>query len=278
MKFDLNSHCYVDMLQKPSFRIFVIYHTILTDDYYNPTMLDCFTFVNVTTIDISVDVRYHTLKLDELPAFKPLGKWYAESEAMYNIYLNKELYNDVDYIGFIHHDMDASGVDVSTIDELMEQSDRDVLFFQPYTFREDYRQNILMDSNRPNTLRGKGHNCYEVIFEDYNRYYGTNHRTQDYNEEPIGLCAAYLMRVSLFNELMAYASTIIESRKLDTYDITHKYRIPGVLLERYYATWFLLRNIKSSALSLPHSFEATFAQMKFYQVIYNKVAKYLKYR
>jgi len=254
------------MLQEPSFRIFVIYHKTLTDDYYNPAMLDCFTFVNVTAIDISVDVRYHALKLDEFPSFSPLGKWYAESEAMYNIYRNKELYHDVDYIGFIHHDMDASNLDKSIVRELTVGKGNELIIFQPYTFKDDYSQRILMDNDRPNTLRGNGRNCYETIFADYNQQYGTHHRTADYSEHTLGLCSAFLLKTTLFEQLMAYVSPIIVSGKLDTYDVTHKYRIQGGLLERYYASWFMLKGIKHSVLPLPHTFVGTHEQMTFSQI------------
>ena len=142
------------MQKELSFRIFVIHHRKLNDAYYQASMLDHFTFVNVRESDVPVDARYKTLKLTEFPTFTPLGKWYTESEVMYNLYQNQELYADVDYVGFIQYDMDASGIDESTIRQLIETEQSDVIFFQPYTFREDYNQRVLMDPNQPNIRAG----------------------------------------------------------------------------------------------------------------------------
>ncbi len=228
-------------------------------------MLDYLTFINVSSNPIPVGGRYKTLRLTEFRNFIPLGKWYTESEVMYNLYHNQDLYDDVDYIGFIQYDMDSSGIDVQTIQELLQQEDRDLILFQPFTFRQDYSQKVLMDPERPNTLQGEGLNCYETIFADYNTYYKKNYQTQDFNEQVIGLCSAFLIRTGLFNEMMEFAVSIVESRKLDRFDTNHRYRIQGGLLERYYAAWLLLKKVHFSTISLPHSFNASHAQMSSYR-------------
>ena len=255
------------MQKELSFRIFVIHHRKLTDAYYQASMLDHFTFVNVNTADVPVDARYKTLKLTEFPTFTPLGKWYTESEVMYNLYQNQELYADVDYVGFIQYDMDASGIDESTIRQLIETEQSDVILFQPYTFREDYNQRVLMDPNQPNIRAGAGRNCYDAIFADYNAYYGEQHRTQEYTDQTIGLCSAFLMRTALFDRMMAFVNPIIESKKLDDFDTAHQYRIQGGFLERYYAVWMLLQKIKFSVLPLLHSFEGSHKQVPYYQQV-----------
>ena len=253
------------MQKELSFRIFVIHHRKLNDAYYQASMLDHFTFVNVNTADVPVDARYKTLKLTEFPNFTPLGKWYTESEVMYNLYQNQDLYADVDYVGFIQYDMDASGIDEPIIRNLLRTSNKDLIFFQPYTFRDDYNQRVLMDPEQPNTLRGEGLNCYETIFADYNAYYNEQHYPSDFSDRVIGLCSAFLMRPILFNQMMAFAASIVESKKLNPFDTNHRYRIQGGLMERYYAAWLLLKGIKFSILNLPHSFDGSHAQMPLYQ-------------
>lgn len=228
-------------------------------------MLEHFTFVNVNTADVPVDARYNTLKLTEFPHFTPLGKWYTESEVMYNLYQNQDLYTDVDYIGFIQYDMNASGLDEPTISQLIQAEGSELILFQPYTFGDDYKQRVLMDPEQPNTLWGAGRNCYETIFADYNAWYGEHHRTQDYSNQIIGLCSAFLMRKEQFNKMMAFASPIIENGKLNAFDTKHKYRIQGGLLERYYAAWIMLQRVKFSVLPLPHSFDGSHAQIPLYQ-------------
>ena len=270
------------MQKELSFRIFVIHHRKLNDAYYQASMLDHFTFVNVNTADVPVDARYKTLKLTEFPTFTPLGKWYTESEVMYNLYQNQDLYADVDYVGFIQYDMDASGIDESTIRQLIETEQSDVILFQPYTFREDYNQRVLMDPEQPNLRAGVGRNCYDAIFADYNAHYSEQHRTQDYTDHTIGLCSAFLMRTALFNRMMAFINSIIESKKLESFDTSHRYRIQGGLLERYYAVWMLLQKMKFSVLSLPHSFEGSYEQMDYYKrlrfLLSRKVRAILKMR
>jgi hypothetical protein len=264
------------MQKKASFRIFVVHHCQLNDDYYQASMLDYLTFINVSSNPILVNERYKTLRLTEFRNFKPLGKWYTESEVMYNLYYNQDLYSDVDYIGFIQYDMDSSGIDGQTIQKLLQEEDRDLILFQPFTFRQDYNQKILMDPERPNTLQGEGLNCYETIFADYNAYYKENHQTQNFNEQVIGLCSAFLMRTSLFNEMMEFAVSIVESGKLDRFDTNHQYRIQGGLLERYYAAWLLLKKKHFNTISLPHSFDGSHAQMSFYvrlRLVLYKTAK-----
>ncbi len=268
------------MQKKISFRIFVIHHCKLNDAYYQASMLEYLTFVNVSTDHVPVDKRYKTIKLTEFPRFFSLGKWYTESEVMFNLYQNQELYADVDYIGFIQYDMDTSSIDEQAIRNLLHIESNDLIIFQPFTFKEDYNQRILMDPEQPNTLQGVGLNCYETIFADYNAYYSKQYQTDDFSEQIIGLCSAFLMRTTLFNEMMKFSVSIIESKKLDSFDTKHQYRIQGGLLERYYAVWLLLKRVKFDTLPLPHSFDGSHAQMNYFDrfrlLLSRRVKKLLK--
>ena len=75
------------------------------------------------------------------------------------------------------------------------------------------------------------------------------------------------MRTALFDRMMAFTNSIVDSKKLDAFDTIHQYRIQGGLLERYYAVWMLLQKVKFSVLPLPHSFEGSHAQMSVYRQV-----------
>ena len=49
----------------------------------------------------------------------------------------------------------------------------------------------------------------------------------------INLCSAFLCKIEVFEELMPFYSYIIESGKLDKYDVDHNYRFQGGMMERY---------------------------------------------
>lgn len=256
-------------------KIFVIYHDSINDNFYDPSMIDHLTFVNVTNKNIAIDRQYTSIKLTEFDSFIPLGKWYAESEVIYNIYKNPYLYSDADYIGFIHHDMDASSIKENILKQLVNNGGNDYVIFQPYNFKAVYKQKILMDENQPNTFSGAGKNCFDSIFDDYNTFYNETYNTKDFFNSTIGLCSAFMVKKQVFNEMMVFIESIINSNKLENFDTNHNYRIQGGLLERYYALWLLLKNKKSDVFAIPHSFVETNAKMSYYQRMLNKLKETL---
>ena len=243
-------------------KIFVIYHDSVNDDFYDPSMIDYFTFINVTNRDIVIDQRYTNIKLSEFKSFIPLGKWYAESEVIYNVYKNPYLYSDTDYIGFIHHDMDISMINTVRLEQLISNGSNEFVIFQPYNFKAVYKQKILMDEKQPNVFSGVGKNCFDSIFDDYNNYYKTTCAARNFFNSTVGLCSAFIIKKQVFDEMMEFIDTIVISHKLENYDTNHKYRIQGGLLERYYASWLLLMNKNFSVYPIPHNFIETKAQIE----------------
>lgn len=237
-----------------TYKIFIIFHDTLNIQYYNASILKNLIFVNVRKDNKN---RYPDLKiinLHEFKEYKPIGKYYAESEVLYNIYKNIYLIENIDYIGFLHHDFDCSKL----TDEIIQKSiaDNKLISFETHLFKHDYKNRILMDPQKPNTLYGRGRNCYDTIFYDFNTIYNTNYSVSNFieSESEIILCSCFLTKAKIFVELMDFGSLIIESKKLDLYDTNHKYRIQGGLMERYYATWFLLKKIQFITIKIQHNF------------------------
>lgn len=239
----------------PRYRIFVVFHDTLKPEYYHESVLDHFVFVNVNPHNSHVYPGLKVVNLFDFEHFIPLGKWYTESEVIYNVFKHRHLYTNVDFVGFLQYDVDASPLRHDTLQQLLEQAQ--YVSFEPHWFNDDYAQRILMDPAQPNTLRGAGKNCYEGIFEDFNRHYHTAYVLPDWLDQRIGLCSCFLTKKQHFEELMAFVEEIIQSKKLDNFDTRHQYRIQGGLLERYYAVWFLLRQIPLTALRLEHDYAET---------------------
>jgi hypothetical protein len=221
-------------------KIFIVTHGPIIEDYYKNDLLfseEHYTFFNVSDIPIT-HKKFNVINKSEITNFIHLGKWYAEGEAIYNIYKNN-LYKEYDYIGFIHWDFELKsinhfiGVEISNlINKCIDQGEK-FISFETYSFSQDYAQKIMMDENFPNHVVGDGHNCYEEIIKDYNNFYNENVEIDFLMTKRINLCSAFLSDKSVFEILMPFYSWIIESKKLDKYNFDTKYRFQGGMLERY---------------------------------------------
>ena len=221
-------------------KIFIITHGPIIDDYYKNDPLfsnEHYQFFNVSDIPITHE-KFAVLNKSDISDFIHLGKWYAEAEAIYNIY-KCNLYQEYDYIGFIHWDFELRSENpfidsrvTETIEKIIEQKDK-FISFTTFDFWDDYSQLNMMDSNFPNQLVGEGKNCYETIVEDYNRHFETQITVDYLMTKRINLCSSFMCEISVFKELMNFYCFIIESKKLDEFDVYHAYRFQGGMLERY---------------------------------------------
>ena len=223
-----------------NWKIFIITHGPIIEDYYinDPLFSNIhYSFINVSNTPIS-SAKFDILNIKDIENFIHLGKWYAEAEAIYNVYKNN-LYNGYDYVGFIHWDYELLsenvyfGYRVTSIIEKLIANQEKFVSFSTYTFAEDYNQNIMMDLDFPNQLIGNGVNCWTEIISDYNEHFKANIDIDFLMTKRINLCSAFLCSIIVFNELMDFYSKIIETRKLENYDTNHEYRFQGGMLERY---------------------------------------------
>jgi hypothetical protein len=260
---------------KKNFKIFVVFHDELYLEFYNQKLLNHYVFINVNQNNKHIK-EYKTIGLNiinlfEIKNFIALGKWYTESEVIYNVYKNKYLYEDLDYVGFTQYDIDTTKLSYDLITQLINNNNH--INFQPIPFEDDFSQKILMDANKPNILRGKGKNVYESILEKYSSYYEVDLTVQALKNEKLNLCSSFMLKKELFDEMMDFVSIIIESKELDYFDTERKYRIQGGFLERFYAVWLGLKKTDNYCLPLIHYFEETKNQNKksIFVKILNKI-------
>lgn len=258
------------------YTVFVIFHDTLNLEYYNESILENFVFVNVRKDNKNVYPNLNVINLHEFKEFKALGSYYAESEVIYNVYKNMYLVDNVDYIGFLHHDIDCNPLTNDQVLNMVKYNE--LISFETHSFTKDYNRGILMDANKPNMLYGKGVNCYDTIFHDFNSFYNTNFSICDFNKKDnhIILCSCFILKKEIFLKLMEFSSQIIESKKLDIFDTKHKYRIQGGLMERYYAIWFLLKDVSFVSQRLIHNYYETNRQNTFITQVKRKLISIFK--
>lgn len=194
-----------------------------------------------------------------------LGKWWAESEGIYNIWRSKTFLS-YDFIGFIHYDYElklrkSSCKDdflsyqvTNLIDSKLEECNKDVCIgFESYNPKVDYNQKILADVNQPETLVGQGMNCYDYILADYNSFFHTNYTLNDfYDKKSVNLCSAFLMDTVHFDEMMHFWDSIVQSGKLMVFDTLHRHRLQGGLAERYFGVYMMFAYEYSHEIPLIH--------------------------
>jgi hypothetical protein len=228
------------MAKSMKWKIFIITHGPVIEDYYKNDPLfsnDHFVFFNVSDTPIKHE-KFVVINKTEVEGFIHLGKWWAESEVIYNIY-KLDLYPNLDYIGFLHWDYELKSeneyfsYNVSkTIENLTRKRER-FISFSTFSFAQDFSQKILMDKSSPNQLVGEGKNCYLQIIEDYNGFFDENISVEYLMSKRINLCSAFLCDIGVFDELMPFFCWIVESEKLMLFDTEHKYRFQGGMMERY---------------------------------------------
>ena len=225
-------------------KIYIVTHKTIREHYYsNDTK---FNDVNWGFINVSENKlnnldwyqKYDIIDMYDLPNFKSLGPWYAETEAIYNIYKNN-IHDDYDYIGFIHHDYELKDVfgDFNITEKINETLNKyDLVYLS--TVKSDYNQRILADEANPNQLVGEGVNCYDYIIKDYNNFYNTVENIDEWKSDYIkNICSAFLCNKEDFIKMMEFSSHIIESKKLEVFDTEHKYRFQGGIFERYFSVF-----------------------------------------
>lgn len=240
-------------------KIFVIFHKDIKLEYYKEEILPHIVFVNVNQnnnyLENINDHKLSIINLHDFSNYVSLGRQYAESEVIYNIFRNKKYIKKLDYIGFLHHDMDVSMVSLNQILSLCDKYD--VISFDSHIIRDDYNNMFLMDRRKPNVWQGLGKNCYEQILEDINNHQKQEVRIKEIKNKHITLCCAFLLKSSKFEILMGFISKIIESKKLEIFDSDGRYRMQGGLLERYVGIWLTINIPEYYYLKVDHHFHET---------------------
>jgi hypothetical protein len=251
-------------------KIFIVGHNSIHPEMYARDKgfnFDNYEVINVSTNKIAAPIGFNVIKQDELNDFVPLGKWWAESEAIYNVWTNK-LHDDLDYVGFIHYDKELKSKEklfglftkntcqiTKKIKNYIKNQFKAHISFETHLSDNDYAQKILLDENKPNTLTGEGKNCYDAILDDYNNYFKTNYSLKDlFNKKFINLCSCFLIDTQTFEKMMQFMNYLVQSNRFDGFDTEYKYRIQGGMMERYFGVFLAFEYDSFLNLDIPHHY------------------------
>lgn len=251
-------------------KIYIVSHKEIFDDMYIGDPLfnnENYIFLNVgPNKKLENGSKYQCINQNKLIGFEPLGKWWAESEGIYNIW-KSGIYKDLDYIGFLQYDKEFCLVKrtlfrknrtniTERINKVLQKcGKKGHISLETHDIVWDYNQRILADVNKPNTLQGEGYNCYYYILDDYNTYFGTKYTIEDVlKQKKINLCSCFLVDIETFEKMMGFWDYVVRSRRLEQFDTEHKYRIQGGLAERYYGIFLALEQMDMEDISIVHKF------------------------
>jgi hypothetical protein len=279
-----------------TWKIFIHCHNVIWDDMYenDPDFnREHYSFLKLGGHDLRVNATkgYHIINEFDFPIYWNAAH-YAELTGMYCVYKNR-LTEGLDYIGFSHYDKEhrliGSGGSVN-INELeaarvkyevkrrkchgaanitsMIQKSIDAPFplhvsLESHDFRKIYDQRVLMDDSKPEAFVGEGVNCIDRILEDYNSFFQTRYILEDVARDGfLNMCNCFVTPVSIFDKLMSFIASVMESGKLDIYDTQRLHRLQGGLLERYVAVFFALEDIAKIDLSIMHQYSRKLKKKK----------------
>lgn len=225
-----------------------------------------YTFLNVGELDrLENSERYSCINQTDLPGYVSLGKHWAESEGIYNIWKSQK-HKELEYIGFLHYDIEfrltrklclGSSTNITRrIKKYICGRQKAHISFATFNTKEDYAQKIMMDLSRPNEVTGDGVNCYDQIVADYNQYFRTEYTLEDFfARKNINLCSCFLIDVPSFDKMMGFFDWLVNSHKLDAYNTERANRFQGGMAERYFGVFLLFEYDKSLNLSLVHQYD-----------------------
>jgi hypothetical protein len=262
-----------------NWKIFIVTHGPVVDDYYanDPEFSPAnFVLFNVSNTRMTHD-KFQVMNKSEILGYVELGKWYAEAEVIYNVF-KCGLYAGLDYIGFVHWDYELRcfdptiGYHVSKAIRSAIDKDASFISFSTFDFMYAYNLNVMLDINYPNQCYGDGKNCFDAILEEYNEYYGKNILLDDIKDKQINLCSAFLLKRSVFEDLMGFYMHVIDMGYLNQFDTQHEYRFQGGILERYIGIYSSQYDVVSIPLDhhYDHKKEASKIELRL-----EKVRKYL---
>lgn len=241
-----------------------IYDELMADDrrFNNEN----YTFLNVGQLEqLENSEKYDCINQKNLANYMSIGKYWAESEGIYNIWRSQS-YKELQFIGFLHYDIEfrlskkfclGSRTNITErINKYIHGKQKAHISFATYTTTWDYSQRIMMDPARPNELVGDGINCYDQILRDYNEYFKTDYTLDDFfARKYINLCSCFLIDTVSFAKMMGFFDWLVNSHRLDLYDTEHRNRFQGGMAERYFGVFLLFAYDKMLDMSLVHQYD-----------------------
>lgn len=251
-------------------RIYIVGHnsihdeTIKCDKSFNN---DNYCFLNVgSKEELLNSCEYKVINQREFPTYIDMGKQWAESEGLYNLWRSKT-FTDLDYIGSIHYDvkleLDKKFVIGSKhnitqrINRYISNRERGHISFATYTTEYDFGQRVMLDPRYPNQVTGDGRNCYYKIIDDYNTFFNTDFTVEDFLKvRKVNLCSCFLIDVEGFEKMMSFFDFVVKGRSLDAYNTDLANRMQGAMAERYFGLFMLFEYPRMKDLNLLHMYDA----------------------
>lgn len=251
-------------------KIFIVGHKRIYEELYrnDPGFnYDNYWVLNVGEHDrIEGAEKFTCIRQKDLTDFYSLGKWWAESEGVYNIWRDGG-WRDLDFIGFIHYDKElrltsrhlikAHNTNITDrINKYLSGKTRAHISFETYKTKTIYNQRILADVSQPEILTGvEGVNCLDYILEDYNKYFGKDYSRKDLlRRRHINLCSCFMIDVATFHKMMGFFDWVVKSHKLEQFDKKHRNRMQGGLAERYFGVFLIFEYTTFADISLIHHY------------------------
>ena len=269
-------------------KIFIMCHNSICDDMYSGDKdfsSENYSFFKLgpSNLEYSENREYHIIDEFDLPVHLKEAH-YAELTGLYAIYKNG-LHKGLDFIGFSHYDKEHRliGCSLDTNIDILESTRLQVeksqkangptditnrikicfeenpkgvhICLEAHEFKKIYSQKVMMDETNPDGFVGNGVNCFDVILNDYNSYFGTSFTMSDVAADGyLTMCDSFITPVLKFEKLMEFLVPIIEHRRLDIFDSKRQHRLQGGLLERYVAVFFALEKMKKIEMSTFHQY------------------------
>lgn len=258
--------------KKLKWRIYIVGHDriydgqMVSDKRFNN---DNYCFLNVGSLDkLENSEKYCCINQKDLPNYTSIGKYWTESEGIYNIW-RSGIFRELDYIGFLHYDIEfrmekknrmreqfylgTSTNITSRIERYIRERERAHISFRTHDVRWDYSQRIMADVTRPNEFVGDGRNCYHYILDDYNEYFHKSYTIDDvFKRKDINLCSCFLIDIKTFDIMMGFFDWLVRSHRMDVFDTEHQYRFQGNMAERYFGMFLLFEYDEMLDLMLIH--------------------------
>jgi hypothetical protein len=233
----------------------------VNDPKWNPSN---YTAINVSTQPLALERACPVINQFDLPRSRHLGAHWAESEAIYNYYLN-DLHRGMDFVGFIHYDMElrlrgwrlkrlvGSRSITQRINDWVADRESGHISFETHSPAGDYGQRIMADFDHTEVLVGDGVNCYDKILADYNEYSKSTRTLAELLRRPkINLCSSFLVDTPTFVRMMRFFDWVVSTRDLDALDQSRRHRLQGGLAERYLGVFLLFEYPTLTDMSLVH--------------------------
>jgi hypothetical protein len=256
-------------MQEKKWRIYIVGHKkiyeelMVGDPQFNN---ENYVYLNVGELEhLENSEKYNCINQRDLANYMSLGKYWAESEGIYNIWRSGR-HKELEYIGFLHYDIEFRLLKrfclggrtniTERIEKYISGKDKAHISFATYTPKQDYAQKMIMDPSKPEELEGDGINCYDQIIKDYNNYFKTSYTLEDFfAHKHINLCSCFFIDTATFDKMMGFFDWLVNSHKLDIYDTKHLKRFQGNMAERYFGLFLLFEYDKLLDMSLVHQYD-----------------------